>query len=161
MAQFAAWCTVSSPLVLGFDLGNDTEYDRWFPVISNPRALEIQAAWAGLAGKMLQAGPTFKTIVPHGASCEDMADTRQLPSHTVWGKPLPATVPGVTSWAVTAINSVDKATPISLSFAAMGMKGPATVIDVWTGVRNEVKGDAWNFVLPPGSHRFVTIETAS
>ena len=25
MAQFAAWCTVSSPLILGFDLANETE----------------------------------------------------------------------------------------------------------------------------------------
>ena len=24
-AQFAAWCCVSSPLILGFDLGNETE----------------------------------------------------------------------------------------------------------------------------------------
>jgi hypothetical protein len=40
-AEFAAWCTVSSPLILGFDLGNSTEYDRWFPVITNTLALQV------------------------------------------------------------------------------------------------------------------------
>lgn len=130
-------------------------------MISNPRALMVQASWAGLAGKMLQAGPPFTTVVPHGASCEDMKDTRQLPSHSVWGKPLASTEPGIAMWAVTAINSVSKATSISLPFSDMSMKGPATVIDVWTGVRTEAKGDTWNVILPPGVHRFVLIETVA
>lgn len=41
-AEFAAWCTVSAPLILGFDLGNETEVDTWFPVISNKLALEAR-----------------------------------------------------------------------------------------------------------------------
>jgi hypothetical protein len=123
-AQFAGWCTVSSPLVLGgslgyisrtelvllthgrvdgragFDMANQTEYDRWFPLLSNPRALSIQAAWAGSAGKLVASGGNFTTIVPHGCSCEAMSDVKGLPEWTVWrrARPLPgcgaATAPG-------------------------------------------------------------------
>ena len=42
-------------LVLGLDMGNQTEMETWFPIISNQRALAIQADWAGLAGKLLAA----------------------------------------------------------------------------------------------------------
>ena len=33
-AQLAGWCTVSPPLILGFDLANETEYNRWWPLLS-------------------------------------------------------------------------------------------------------------------------------
>ena len=67
-AQLAGWCMVSSPLILGFDLANATEYDRWFPFLSNPRALSIQSAWADSTGRLVSSGQTFTTRVPHGRS---------------------------------------------------------------------------------------------
>jgi hypothetical protein len=50
-------------------LGNETEYDTWFPVISNPRALSVQSDWAGLAGRLVaKSNQTITTVIPHGAS---------------------------------------------------------------------------------------------
>ena len=122
-AQFAGWCTVSSPLVLGFDMANETEYDRWFPLLSNPRALAIQAAWAGSAGKLVASGGNFTTIVPHGCSCEAMSDVKALPEWTVWSKPLAA---AGTSVAALVINTrQDKPASVSVPLAALGVQGAA------------------------------------
>ena len=80
---------------------NETEYDRWFPIISNTLALEVQADWAGVAGRLVaRSAETVTTVVPHGASCEDMKDTRALPAWSVWGKPLRGG-----RYALTAINT--------------------------------------------------------
>lgn len=160
-AEFAAWCSVSSPLILGFDIGNETEYNRWFPVIANQLALRIQASWAGLAGKLVQASSqTFKTVVPHGCTCEDMKDTRDLPTYSVWGKPV-----SETSWGITAINSVHNQTQeIRVMLADLhGLKRRIKVTDVWTGATKTVADtDVWTATLAPagqpGGHTFVLIE---
>jgi hypothetical protein len=158
-AQYAAWCTVSSPLILGFDLGNETEYARWFPVISNQLALRIQSSWAGLAGKMLLAGPPFTTVVPHGATCEDMKDTRSLPSFSVWGKPVSGSTAGAKAWAITAINSVSTAQHVSVNLSTLGLENSVVETDVWTGTTREVTAK-WEVDLPAGTHRFVLLHSA-
>jgi hypothetical protein len=140
---------------------------RWLclQVISNTLALRIHASWAGLAGKLLQTGPTFRTVVPHGCTCEDMADTRDLPSFSVWGKPVHGSAAGKVAWAVTAINSVQQIQHLHLDLADLGFPAGASVqeTDVWTG--NSTIGGmepgvaaAWTTVLAPGSHRFVLLE---
>lgn len=70
-AQFAAQAVISSPLTLGYDLANASEYARWWPIVSNAEALAINAAWAGEAGRLVAASPQQWTgPVPHGAWCE-------------------------------------------------------------------------------------------
>ena len=136
-------------------------------MLSNKLALSVQASWAGLAGRLLQAGPAFRTVVPHGASCEDMKDTRSLPSYSVWGKPVAAGGRGGghgaggggrRSWAVTAINSVASAQPIRVELAALGLTGAVTATDVWTGKKTDVAGGAWQCTLAAGAHQFVLLE---
>lgn len=53
--HFAAWCIVSSPLVLSHDLTNDTVMDAVWPIISNREALAVNDAWAGDAGQLVWA----------------------------------------------------------------------------------------------------------
>ena len=151
---------MSSPLILGFDLGNDTEYARWFPIVSNPLALRIQSSWAGLAGRLVQVSEhTFRSVVPHGCTCEDMKDTRDLPTYTVWGKPV-----SKNAWALTAINSVQGEQMITVQLADLGLSPPLKVTDVWTGEATFVAAGAagWNVSLAPagapGGHRFVLLE---
>eukprot|EP01052_Picozoa_sp_SAG31_P020977 SAG31_NODE_1600_length_7791_cov_15.201508_5_plen_214_part_00 len=148
-AEFAAWCTVSAPLVLGFDTGNTTEYDRWFPILSNKRALAVQADWAGLAGRLIaQSDENVTTVVPHGASCEDMKDTRALPAWTVWGKPLTGG-----RYAVAAINTMaDAPATISIPLVEFGLgKKTAIEVDVWTGAMQQLPSSRWEATLPQGS----------
>ena len=161
-AQFAGWCSVSSPLVLGFDLANETEYDRWWPILSNPRALSIQAAWAGSAGRLVEQSPlNFTTRVPHGCTCEDMKDTRALPEWTAWAKPL--VVGGSTRVAALVINTrQDKPTTVTVALSALGLppsrRNNPTETEVWSGEVRKLTGDDWTVALPAGGHRWVIIE---
>ncbi len=52
--HFAAWCIVSSPLILGNDLTDDKTMDEIWPIISNREALAVNAAWAGDAGGLVK-----------------------------------------------------------------------------------------------------------
>lgn len=52
--HFAAWCIVSSPLILSHDLTNDTTMDAVWPIITNHEALAINDAWAGDAGGLVK-----------------------------------------------------------------------------------------------------------
>lgn len=52
--HFAAWCIVSSPLILSHDLTNDTTMDAVWPIISNREALAVNNAWAGDAGGLVK-----------------------------------------------------------------------------------------------------------
>lgn len=52
--HFAAWCIVSSPLVLSHDLTNDTTMDAVWPVITNREMLAVNDAWVGDAGVLVK-----------------------------------------------------------------------------------------------------------
>ena len=52
--HFAAWCIVSSPLVLSHDMTNDTTMDAVWDIISNREALAVNDAWAGDAGVLIK-----------------------------------------------------------------------------------------------------------
>ena len=52
--HFAAWCIVSSPLVLGLDLTNATNLDLFWPIISNKESIAVNEAWVGDAGKLIK-----------------------------------------------------------------------------------------------------------
>ena len=46
-SHFAAWAITSSPLVLGFDLTNESRIDAAWPIISNERAMAVSQVWEG------------------------------------------------------------------------------------------------------------------
>ncbi len=80
---FANWAIVSSPLILSFDVTNDTEVERLWPIIGNKLALEINNQWAGEAGRLLKSANTnFSTHV-----CGEGKDTT-FPSWVIWSKKL-------------------------------------------------------------------------
>jgi len=54
--HFGAWCVVSSPLILSFDLTNETTLDTVWPFITNLEALEVNQRWAGHPGRVVYAG---------------------------------------------------------------------------------------------------------
>merc|ERR1719313_633443 len=59
---FATWAILSSPLILSFDITNDTEVERLWPIIANERALSINAQWAGEAGHVLARASTNLSV---------------------------------------------------------------------------------------------------
>jgi len=52
-SHFFAWCIVSSPLFLSFDVTNDAIVDRVWPIISNEEAISINQEWAGHPGRLV------------------------------------------------------------------------------------------------------------
>ena len=46
-SHFGAWCIISSPLILSFNLTDPVRMDRVWPIITNHRLLAINQRWAG------------------------------------------------------------------------------------------------------------------
>ena len=85
---FAGWVITSSPLILSFDVVNDTAVQRLWGLISNEMALNISAAWDGEAGRLLkQSGHQIEGPLRYGAACE-AANTFRFPDWAVWTKRL-------------------------------------------------------------------------
>lgn len=50
-----AWCIISSPLVLGYDVTNTSITERVWPIISNRKAVEVNQQYAGHPGRLIKA----------------------------------------------------------------------------------------------------------
>ena len=57
-SHFSAWCIVSSPLILSFNLSDAVRMDRAWPIITNHRLLAINQMWAG-EGKLSIKAPVL------------------------------------------------------------------------------------------------------
>jgi hypothetical protein len=61
-AHFGAWCIMSAPLVLGFDLLDAALFDSVWAIISNHEAIQVNQRWAGHPGRLV------RSWTPPGAS---------------------------------------------------------------------------------------------
>eukprot|EP01052_Picozoa_sp_SAG31_P015660 SAG31_NODE_1012_length_10379_cov_3.699319_10_plen_185_part_00 len=83
-------CMMSSPLILGFNMSNEAQMDRVWPIITNTEAIAIDHAWAGSPGTL------YKTL--------------QNESIEIWAKPLPNQ-----KVAVLVLNAGDTNTSVTVS----------------------------------------------
>lgn len=156
---FATWAIVSSPLILSFNVSNDAEVKRLWPIIANKQALSINEQWAGEAGRLLKTAPTsFNTTV---CSFHGKHKAGTYPSWAVWSKRL--TDPP-NSVAVLAINVAETAQSFEITYddlidaAGVGgephIRGKKTSLvgtEVWTGKKQKQPvnpGGAWHVDLP-------------
>lgn len=158
---FANWAIISSPLILSFDITDDHEVERLWPIIANKRALDINAQWAGEAGRLLKRSAHDMNVtfcIWNGRQKKAV-----LPQWAVWSKRLSHPKQAV---AVLAVNVADSVQSLSvtleelLSAAAVAdMKGTVLeATDVWSGeVIARVTQDApWHVQnLDPHDSRFV------
>lgn len=162
---FATWAIVSAPLILSFDVKNDTEVERLWPIIANKRALAVNAEWAGEAGHVLKrSGDVFDAAAHAGATC-NVNVTRTFPSWVVWVKRLAAD-----EVAVLAINLASAAQSISVMYddltaAGAGGGGAALLCtDVWTNTTCGLVTSAspWRLgSVPPHSSNFAVFSPAN
>jgi len=54
-AHFGAWCIVSAPLILGFDLTNQDDMNRVWDIITNLEAISVSQNWAGHPGMLVKS----------------------------------------------------------------------------------------------------------
>jgi alpha-galactosidase len=57
-SHFGAWCIVSSPLMLSFDVTNEDAVDSVWDIISNREAIAINQEWAGHPGRLVLTNGT-------------------------------------------------------------------------------------------------------
>ena len=139
--HFAAWCIVSAPLILGFDMANETLRRELLPIVTNARAVRVNQAWAGHAGRIVaESNSTFQGVTHHGA--EDVPDPVHYPYPfwQLWAKPLPEG-----SAAALLINLHDEPlpSPVRVTPQDLGLASgvPLCVTDVWSGVRWTLPAD--------------------
>ena len=63
-SHFGAWCVVSAPLILGFDLRDNKTMDRVWSVITNVEALAVSQSWAGHPGRLVKSSPNMVQSLP-------------------------------------------------------------------------------------------------
>ena len=121
----------------------------------------------GSAGRLVSSGQTFTTRVPHGTTCEDMKDTRDLPEWTVWSKPLSSAARKV---ALLVLNTrQDKPANVTVSLADIGVRsgaggdGEVKQTDVWSGEVTKLQQNTTcvHVSLPPGGHHWVILESGA
>eukprot|EP00041_Stephanoeca_diplocostata_P035461 m.1252709 g.1252709 ORF g.1252709 m.1252709 type:complete len:617 (-) comp24703_c0_seq73:4205-6055(-) len=77
-AHFGAWAVMSSPLILSFDLTNQTKMDLVWPIITNKEALAVNAAWDGDAGRLVESEYDMSAPTPvFMRPCADVVDTQR------------------------------------------------------------------------------------
>jgi hypothetical protein len=65
-SHFSAWCIVSAPLILGFNVTDTVNIDRVWPIISNKEALAINSDYAGFSGTVFATNETQIAYAPCG-----------------------------------------------------------------------------------------------
>lgn len=159
-AHFAAWCVTSSPLVLGLDLANMTEYDTWWPVVSNTEAIAVNQAWAGEAGRMLAVSDESTAFnVPAGRVCEEYRNLT-LPNWTAWAKALPGN-----KTAALALNTLDTGgAAFSISVAQLGFPIGSSLsvrdLNTHTDLPHVPSGGGWDVSLLPRGSAFLLFSLA-
>ena len=81
-AHFGAWAITSSPLILSFDLSNETLLNMTWDFIANPEVLRVNSDWAGEAGRLLSS--TYDTSAPtpsFARPCTSSLDTQHFVLH--------------------------------------------------------------------------------
>lgn len=103
-SHFAAWCIVSSPLILSHDVNNATTTAAIWPIISNTEALAVNQAWAGFSG----------SVFAQAAATVQLSATTAAPAWQAFNKPVNAT-----AMAVLLMNHASGPASLSVTFSAV------------------------------------------
>jgi alpha-galactosidase len=140
-SHFGAWCVVSAPLVLGFDLTNATTTFLTSTTVKNEMAIEVNQQWAGHPGTLVRnSTATFVALTASGAAgeCESEKGRARckkvtVPTYQIWSKPQPD---GAVAVFVVNLSEEPNAETITVTLQELGMNLPAGVTrvnatDIW------------------------------
>jgi len=128
-SHFGAWVITSSPLILGFDLGDQALVSSIWPIIGNEAAIAINQRWAGHPGFLVfSSKETFHASVTHGAEDERGPTSWQVPVTQVWAKPQPGK-----AVAVLLLNLSNQKRTVTLQLRDVGLLSGAQVTNIWSG----------------------------
>jgi len=167
-SHFGAWCIVSSPLILGFDLTNSQKMDSVWDIITNTEAIQVSQTWAGHPGRLIsQATETVRVEVPYSKNdLTRLSANGKLPTSSfrsellaawqVWAKPL-----SNKSYAAFLLNIADSAQTVSVKLSDLGYSSTTklNVRDIWE--KNDLpqlNGDAtYSIHLDPHDSKFIRL----
>jgi len=107
-SHFGAWCVVSSPLVLGFDLRDETELNNVWDIVTNKEAVNVNQAWAGFPGSLAYQS----TVKVNFTNCDWGDHNCSWPTWQIWYKPINKNG----SVAVIAMNHDTSAQDLTITF---------------------------------------------
>ena len=129
-SHFSAWVVVSAPLILGFDLTNDTIMDRVWPVITNKEVIAVSQSWNGHPGRRIAFGNysiTYSNMKQHVDHYGDLSLPEvTLPGYEIWAKPQPNN-----SYAVLLLNNDGyNSRDVTVDFEDIPWSGEAKLRDI-------------------------------
>ena len=163
-------------MVLAFDVANEEVVARYWPIVTNQDALDVNAAWAGEAGRLLKqalptdTGNTFNISTPVGAACEATAH-QDFPAWFVYSKALDSA--GTIAVLAVRLGPIDSNSNdplnISLSELVAANAGPNTTTsftgsNVWNPSAPRVvvtDSDAWTPTIAVHDSEFVIFKPSS
>eukprot|EP01084_Bolivina_argentea_P126410 223831_1 len=144
-SHFGAWCTVSAPLIIGYDVTNSNKTDLVWDILTNTEAIAVSQTWAGHPGTLLTQSEEIlyyeypKEIkervkidnakYSHVPSIRDAStDGVTMATWQVWGKPQ-----NNGKWAVILLNfNGNSSADLTLDFSKIpGMKSTVTIRSIW------------------------------
>jgi len=128
-SHFGAWCVVSSPLTLSFDVRNETLLEAYWPIIANKEAIHINQAWYGHSGSPFKVSDeTVQLTHTEGLPLVGKMGATEVPSWQYFYKPLDAG-----KVAVFLMNHGEAPVTVSLKFGEVpGLVGSRVKVrDVW------------------------------
>lgn len=136
--HFAAWCVLSAPLILGFDLTNETVYRQVYPIISNVGALSVSSQWAGNSGRLVQNSTEYFWHANQRGATNHSTGMERYAAWQIWAKPMEESGK---RWAVLLINVAETARDIPLTFAKVSVTlgEHPNAVDVWSGEKVDMK----------------------
>jgi hypothetical protein len=80
-----AWCIISSPLVLGYDVTDASITEKIWPIISNRKAVQVNQRYAGHPGRLIKAwNVEAPPPTPQGAGFLVASNCSKTPATQGW-----------------------------------------------------------------------------
>eukprot|EP00035_Acanthoeca_spectabilis_P008907 m.160027 g.160027 ORF g.160027 m.160027 type:complete len:448 (+) comp14544_c0_seq6:62-1405(+) len=155
-SHFALWAIVSSPLILGFDLTNETVLQSVWNIITNEETLNVSQTWYSKgtypSGRLVRNSSNyFNATIEHG-----YAGTRvsyeMLPEYQIWSKTL-----SDSTTAVLVINNAVFDTNIMFSLDELGLPAKVSVRDMWAHTDNGTIEESFSATLASHSGVFLKL----
>jgi len=166
-SHFGAWCVVSAPLILGFDLSNTDKMNQVWDIITNTEAIDVSQTWAGHPGRLLSQA-TDKNIleVPYTKRDKERLErlgishngyhTTAVGAWQIWAKSL-----ANRSQAALLLNTGDASATISLRLSELGYSSTEKVAlrSIWDhkDIGTLTGADSYSVTLQAHDSSFVRI----
>jgi hypothetical protein len=111
--HFGAWSVVSAPLVIGMNMSDTDTVNKYWSIVTNIDAIEINQDYAGFSGSLFASSKDTQDFTPCGwwASHCSFAKTMS------WYKPLSGRDVRKSTMAILLMNNADTAAALSFKFA--------------------------------------------